>query len=85
MDAGADRDPGASRLRRLEREVRRERTTLLLPAKRLPTDHSGTAWRDPATLHLHGMPEQLPLASRPHRRRLLRAQMSELLSCPRTW
>ena len=55
----------------MEGEVRHQGSTLLLLTQRLPVDHQRIARRDPALAHLHGVPQQLPLDSRPHRRRIL--------------
>merc|ERR1712218_134546 len=44
--------------------------TLLLSAQRLSSYYSRTSRRDTATAHLRRMPEQLPLADRPHWRRI---------------
>ena len=43
---------------------------LLLPAEPLPLDHAGAARRDPEASHLRRVPQQLPVAARPHRGRL---------------
>lgn len=59
-----------ARLRRVEGEVRRQGPGLLLPAQPLSAQHPRAARRDPPPPHLHGVPQQLPLAPGPHRRRI---------------
>ena len=68
MDAEPCRHQLPSGLRRMEGEVRRQGPGLLLPAQPLPPEHQGAARRDPQAAHLHGVPQQLPLAPRPYRR-----------------
>lgn len=72
MDAEPDRVDRPARLPGMEREMRRERTAVLLAAQRVSFDHTGTPRRNTPTLHLYGMSEQLPLDPGPHRRRVLR-------------
>ena len=52
---------------RMEGEVWREGSGLLLAAQPLSVQHSRAAGRDAEAAHLHGVPQQLPLAARPHR------------------
>lgn len=61
MDAEPHRADRSARLPGVEGKVRRQGPALLLTAQRLPPDHQGAARRDPATVHLHGVPQQLPL------------------------
>lgn len=75
MDAAAHRAVRAARLSGLEGNLRREGSALLLAAQRLSPDDQGTARRDPASLHLHGVSQQLPVATRPDRRRFLREEV----------
>lgn len=79
MDAEPHRTDLPEGLPGVEGEVRREGTALLLPAQPLPSDHQGTPWTDRQTVHLHGVPQQLPLDPRPHGRRLLRQVNSQRL------
>lgn len=74
MDANTDGALGAERLPGLERDLRRERSALLLPSERLPVDHQRTSRRDPSPVHLHGVPELLSMAARPDWRRFHREQ-----------
>ena len=55
----------------MEGEVRQQGPALLLAAKRLPPQHQRASRRNSSTVHLHGVPQQLPLDPRPHRRRIL--------------
>ena len=68
MDAEPHRDDRPQGLHRVEGEVRREGPALLLPAQPLPPEYSGAAWHHPPAAHLHGVPQQLSLDPRPHRR-----------------
>ena len=53
----------------MEGQVRHQGPALLLLAQLVPAEHQGTAGRDPEAAPLHGVPQQLPLDPRPHRRR----------------
>ena len=53
----------------MEGQVRHQGPALLLPSQLLPTEHPGTARGNSEASHVHGMPQQLPLDPRPHRRR----------------
>ena len=45
-------------------------STFLFLAKSLPPHHQGAARRDAETAHVRGVPQQLSLDPRPHRRRI---------------
>jgi hypothetical protein len=70
VDAEPHRADRTARLHRVEGEVRRQGPTLLLAAQRLPAQHPRASRRNSPPLHLHGMPQQLSLDSRPHWRRI---------------
>lgn len=75
MDADTHRVVGTQRLPGLERDLRREGSALLLAAERLSADDQRITRRDSASLHLHGVPEQLPVAAGSNRRRFLREKV----------
>lgn len=71
VDAEPHRADITQRLPGVEGEVWRQGPTLLLSAEPLPLDDQGTSGSDHPTVHLYGVPQQLPLDPGPHRRRLL--------------
>lgn len=71
MDAESQRYQFFERLWRVEREMWRQRTTTLLTAQPLPLDNQRTSGWNHQTPHVSPrMPEQLPLAAGPDRRRV---------------
>jgi len=79
MDPEANRHKFPARLPGVEGEVRREGAALLLPPQPLPPQHQGVARGDGEAPHLHGVPQQLPLAVRPDRRRILFLTVFQIL------
>lgn len=55
VDADTHRTVGPTRFPGLERDLRREGSTLLFPAQRLSLDNQGVTWRNPSSVHLHGV------------------------------
>lgn len=64
MDANTNRIGQYERFHWMERRKQQmwcQRTALLLAIKSLPIDHQRTPGRDNQTVHLHGMPQLLPM------------------------
>lgn len=71
VDAEPDRAERPARLPGVEGEVRRQGPAVLFAAELVRPHDQGAARGDPAAVHVHGVPEQLPVDPGPHRGRVL--------------